>query len=192
MAEVEELETALETLGALLEERGQTVGVLVVGGASLLLLDLVRRPTADIDVVGFVGPVGYRKADELPAFRPRQVAEVGDAFGLGDRWLNGGPAGLIGFGLPAGLETRVAVRNYATLEVHLPAREDLVCFKLYAAVDQGPRSKHHADLVDMNPTPDELVSAARWSRTRDPSAGFLSDLRRTVASFDVEFDDGDR
>jgi hypothetical protein len=191
VAEVEELEAALETLGALLEERGQTVGVLVAGGASLLLLGLVRRPTADIDVVGFVGPVGYLKADELPAFLATAVAEVGDALGLGDRWLNGGPAGLLDLGLPAGLETRVTVRHYAALEVHLPAREDLVCFKLYAAVDQGPRSKHHADLVAMNPTPDELVSAASWSRTQDPSAGFLAELRRTVAFFAVELDDGD-
>jgi hypothetical protein len=38
MLESAELEAALETLGARLEELDRTVGVLVIGGGSLLLL----------------------------------------------------------------------------------------------------------------------------------------------------------
>lgn len=41
------LEEALATLGATLDERGQAVGVLVIGGSSLLLLGVIDRPTAD-------------------------------------------------------------------------------------------------------------------------------------------------
>jgi len=37
--------------------------------------------------------------------------------------------------------------------------------------------------------PDELVTAARWARTHDPSAGFLNELRGALALFDVEVDD---
>ena len=186
MAELDELDAALQTLGELLQERGQRIGILVVGGGSLLLLGLVRRPTADIDVVGFSGPLGYTKAEALPAFLVDAVGEVGDALGLGRTWLNTGPAGLIDFGLPAGLEDRVVVRSYGALEVHLPAREDLICFKLYAVVDQGERSKHYRDLLAMSPTPPELLTAARWTRTQDPSPGFLSELRRLLASLGVE------
>lgn len=85
----------------------------------------------------------------------------------------------------------MTVRTYAALEVHLPAREDLVCFKLYAAVDQGERSKHFADLGALAPTPEQLMSAARWARTHDQSSGFLGELRRIVGLLGVEVSDGD-
>jgi hypothetical protein len=70
-------------------------------------------------------------------------------------------------------------------------REDLICFKLYAAVDQGPRSKHMADLRAMDPSREELLAAARWTRSHDPSVGFLGELRAALGLFDVEADDGD-
>lgn len=189
--ERDRLEEALETLGELLAERGHSVGVLVIGGGSLLLLGFVERPTADVDVVGLSGPTGYSKAESLPEFLADAVADVGRALALGPEWLNAGPAGLIDFGLPEGLERRVDVRRYGSLDVHLPAREDLICFKLYAAVDQGPRSKHMDDLRKLDPTRAELVVAARWTRTHDPSAGFLSALRGALAIFDGVVDDGD-
>ena len=189
--ELDRLKEVLETLGELLEERGQHVGILVVGGGSLLLLGLVQRPTADLDVVGFPGPVGYVKATSLPAFLSEAAEEVGAAFGLGERWLNSGPAGLIDFGLPEGLADRVTIRTFGGLDVHLPAREDLICFKLYAAVDQGPRSKHVADLRAMEPTREELLTAARWTRTQDDSAPFLSELGGALEMFGIEVRDGD-
>lgn len=189
MMEVERLEEALATLGDLLAERGQSVGLLVIGGGSLLLLGLVDRPTADIDVVRFSTPVGYRKADVLPGFLTAAVRDVGEALGLGPAWLNPGPAGLIDFGLPPGLANRVTVRRYAGLELHVPAREDLIFFKLYAAVDQGERSKHFVDLQGMAATTGELLAAGRWSRTHDPSPGFLVELRRVLAALGVEAPD---
>lgn len=179
------------TLGALLDERGQAISVLVVGGGSLLLLGIVDRPTADVDVVGFSSPAGHTKTDALPEFLALAVREVGDALGLGQAWFNSGPAGLTDLGLPPGLADRVTVRTYAALEVHLPAREDLICFKLYAAVDQGERSKHFADLGALAPTPEQLMSAARWTRTHDPSSGFLGELRRILGLLGVEVSDGD-
>jgi hypothetical protein len=185
------LEDALETLGELLAERGQSAGLLVIGGSSLLLLGYIDRPTADVDVVGLIEPAGYVKADALPQFLADAVGEVGRALGVGARWLNAGPTGLIDFGLPEGIAERVTVRRYSSLEVHLPAREDLICFKLYALVDQGPRSKHMDDLRALAPSRGELVAAARWARTHDPSVGFLGELRGVLALFDVEVGDGD-
>ena len=78
------------------------------------------------------------------------------------------------------LEGRATVRTYGGLEVHLPAREDLVCFRLYAAVDQGERSRHFADLRRLSPTPGQLLNAARWTRTHDPSPPFLGELQRIL------------
>jgi len=188
--EKDRLDQALATLGALLEERGEQVGVLVIGGGSLLLLGIVERPTADVDVVGYVSPAGYVRAEAMPDFLAQAVREVGDALGLGLSWFNNGPAGLTDLGLPPGLPERVTVRTYGTLEVHLPAPEDLVFFKLYAAVDQGERSKHFTDLRALSPTPDQLLDAERWTRTHDPSLGFLDEPRRILGLLGVEVPDG--
>jgi len=190
MLERDRLDEALALLGSLLEERAERIGLLVIGGASLLMLGVVERPTADVDVVGFSSPAGYTRPDGLPDFLTAAVREVGDALGLGETWCNSGPAGMIELGLPAGLEERVSVRVYGGLEVHLPAREDLVCFKLYAAVDQGERSKHFADLRALAPTVEQLLDAARWTRTHDPSPGFLGELRHILELLDVEVPDG--
>jgi len=105
--------------------------------------------------------------------------------------MNNGPASLIDFGLPAGTEDRVTVRRFGSLEVHLPAREDLICFKMYAATDQGPRSKHFADVQALRPSANELLTAARWARTHDPSAGFLGELQSALNTLGVEVRDGD-
>lgn len=191
MFEREELTQALEALGALLAERDQHVGVLVIGGASLLLLGVIDRPTADLDVIGTNDGSSYRKVDQLPPSLLSAVREVGDAFGLGPAWVNTGPAGLLDFGLPPGLADRVSVHRFGALEVHVPGIEDLVCFKLYAAVDQTERSKHFSDLVALAPTRDELLRAARWARTHDPSAGFLGELVRILALLGVEVSDDD-
>ncbi|MGH3691317.1 MAG: hypothetical protein ACRDWD_16255 [Acidimicrobiia bacterium] len=185
------LEEAIEALGETLAERGHSCGILVIGGGSLLMLGLVRRPTADLDVVGLPSRDGYTKADSLPDFLQDAAREVGDAFGLGDRWLNTGPAGLIDFGLPPGLEERVTIRRYGGLEVHLPAREDLICFKLYACVDQGERSKHFADLENLPASRSELLNAARWTRSQDPSQGFKQELTRILPLLGCEVSDGD-
>ena len=85
----------------------------------------------------------------------------------------------------------MSIRQFGGLEVHLPAREDMICFKLYAAVDQGERSKHYRDLLTMSPQSVELINAARWTRTHDPSPGFLGELRRILGLLGVESADGD-
>ncbi|HLF99645.1 MAG TPA: DUF6036 family nucleotidyltransferase [Acidimicrobiia bacterium] len=191
MLELEGLEEALATLGEVLDEGGHRVGILVIGGSSLLIHGIVRRPTADVDVIALAQAEGYAKAETLPAFLAAAVREVGEALGLGPTWINAGPAGLVDFGLPPGLEDRVKIRRYGGLDIHLPAPQDLIPFKLYAAVDQGERSKHFADLQAMAPTRRQLIASARWTRTHDPSPGFLGELRRTLSLLGVEVDDAD-
>lgn len=66
----------------------------------------------------------------------------------------------------------------------------MICFKLYPAVDLGPRSHHLQDLRELGPTHDELLSAARWTVTHDPSPGYRSLLVETLRQFGVEDADG--
>jgi len=187
------LEEALRTLGAVLESRGFSARILVAGGSSLLLLGLIDRPTADLDVIGLATGDRYVKAEKIPPALADAARDVGAALGLGDNWLNNGPASLFDFGLPEGYEKRVSVHHYGGLEVHIPGRVDLLAFKLYAAVDQSGKrnTKHLSDLKDMEPMPVELLTAARWTRTHDPSEGYKGELIRVLVYLGAEVSDAD-
>jgi hypothetical protein len=186
------VDEALETLGAVLTEQGTPASLLVIGGSSLLLLGLGVRPTYDVDVVAIGEPGRFLKAAPLPSFIAEAVVEVGRSLGLGETFPNTGPAAMVDLGLPPGLDERVTLRRYGVLEIHLPGREDLICFKVYAEADLGPGSKHLGDLEALAPTPAELAAAARWCRTHDDSAAFRGLLRAVLGHFGVEADDGGR
>lgn len=177
----------------MLESRGFSARILLAGGSSLLLLGLIDRLTADIDVIGLATGDRYIKAEEIPPELGDAARDVGAALGLGDNWLNNGPASLFDFGLPERYETRVSVRQYGSLEVHVPDRFDLLTFKLYAAVDRlGSRdNKHLIDLKNLEPTPEELLTAARWTRTHDSSEGYRRELVKVLASLGVGVSDDD-
>lgn len=117
MLERDGLDEALTLLGALLAERGKRVGLLIVGGANLLLLGVIERPTADVDVLGVASASGYVKASTLPGFLTTAVRGVADALGLAAGWLNPGPADLMDLRLPPGLAARVTVRDYGGVQI---------------------------------------------------------------------------
>lgn len=50
---------------------------------------------------------------------------------------------------------------------------------------QGP-GKHGEDLRALSPTEEELIAAARWSRSQDPSEGYEQMLREVLAHLGVE------
>jgi hypothetical protein len=81
--------------------------------------------------------------------------------------------------LPEGFLHRCLVLDFGGLVARIASRVDQVHFKLYAATDQGERSKHFHDLRDLEPNSAELLAAARWCRTHDPSPGFRGALLRT-------------
>jgi len=170
------LEELLEALGQLLDERGLAYTLITVGGGSLLLLRLGVRPTRDLDVIAVGDGKAFRKAKVLPAPLLEAARDVGIAAGVGENWLNAGPAGLMDFGLPAGFDERSEVRQYGSLTLHIASRFDQICFKLFAAVDQAPASKHLDDLRLLEPTGEELLAAARWSITHDRSEGYRGQL----------------
>ena len=98
------LEEALETLGDVLADQGQHAELAVIGGGSLLLSQLLERPTKDLDVVALVIDGQYRRAQPFPDFLTAAVHDVADATGLAPDWLNPGPTDLLDFGLPLGFE----------------------------------------------------------------------------------------
>jgi hypothetical protein len=160
--------------------------LVVIDGSALLALGLVSRATRDVDLVGLKQGEAIVPVDPLPELLAAACRRVARDFRLPDRWLNGGPTSLLELGLPEGFVERLHRREYGpSLTVHFASRLDQIHFKLYALVDHGP-GKHEDDLRALQPTHAELLAAARWSRTHDPSQGYRTMLLRALAHLGVE------
>jgi len=171
-----------------LAAHGERYTLAVVGGSALLALGLVSRATRDVDVLAIVEDRELVSAQPLPAALLDAARTVARDFGLSDDWLNSGPTSLLDLGLPGGLYERAHHRIYGPgLEILFASRVDQIHLKLYATVDQGA-GKHLDDLKVLRPTERELLDAARWSRSHDPSEGYRSVLGRVLAHFGI--DDG--
>jgi hypothetical protein len=178
-------ERLFAALGEQLGAAGVSFDLVVIGGSALLALGLIARPTRDVDLVALL--TGRTLTDPRPLPGPLAAARdrVARDFGLPDDWLNPGPAALLDFGLPDGFVDRLERRSYGpALRVHYASRLDQIHLKLYAAAD-GRSAKHEADLRALQPTRDELLAAARWTRTHDPSQGFREELLKTLAALGV-------
>src|SRR5438552_16643080 len=113
------LEESLVVLGESIADRGVAFEIVAVGGGSLLLLGLISRPTADLDVVAFIEAGRYVKPDILPADLADAARATARVMGIREDWINAGPAALLDFGLPAGFADRTVARRYGALVVHL-------------------------------------------------------------------------
>ena len=152
----------------------------------MLALRLVRRATRDVDVLAIAVDDELVLARPLPVSLAKAAGRVARDFGLAQDWLNPGPTDLLRWGLPEGFRSRVVTRRYGrALIVHFAGRLDQVHFKLYAMVDQAG-GRHEADLRALHPTKDEIVMAARWTRTQDPSPGFRMVLIEALEHLGVQ------
>ena len=176
----------LAALAEQLTVRGVHYTLAIVGGSALLALELVSRATQDVDVVAIVEAGQLLTAEPLPDALLDAAHTVARDFGLQSDWLNPGPTTLLDLGLPEGFHERAERRTYGGgLDVLFASRLDQIHFKLYATVDQGA-GKHLSDLRALAPTGQELLDAAAWSRTQDPSEGYLAVLQRVLAHLGVD------
>jgi len=176
----------LSALGDQLDAAGEHFEIVIIGGSALLALGLIDRATRDVDLVALLEDGGLVDPKPLPEALITARDRVAQDFDLDADWLNAAPSSLLDFGLPEGFVERLERRGYGpSLTVHLASRFDQIHFKLYALVDQGP-GKHEADLRALEPSREELLKAARWSTTHDPSDGFRQELLATLEYLGVE------
>ena len=189
MTDITNRDTADLLLGALGEQlaaSGARHELVVIGGSGLLFLGLIERSTRDVDLVALRSGDELSGAEPLPESLAIARDRVARDFSLPTDWLNPGPTDLLNLGLPAGFIDRLERRDYGDhLSVYFASRYDQIHFKLYALVDQGP-GKHEDDLRALSPTEDELLAAARWSRSHDPSEGYAEMLRHVLAHLGVD------
>lgn len=186
---LKEFDQALTAMGRTLARRGLKYELVCIGGASLLLLGLSDRSTRDLDVLSLFEKGSLVEMSELPSPLEEAARDAGDAFGLERGWLNLGPRSLLDFGLPEGFEARLESRDYGGIVLHMPPRQDQIYLKFYAACDHGPDSKHIQDLRRLRATAEELIGAARWAFTHDPSPGFRGEAIGLLRHLGAEVDD---
>lgn len=173
----EEASAALAALGRKLDEHAtDSVSLLICGGAALNISGLLMRLTADVDVLGDVNAEG--ELGEMPDWILALAEEVAADMGLDTRWLNDAAASVAAIGLPSGILSRASRRRFGQrLEVAITARIDLIALKCFAALNPGVGEKHLGDLVDLNPTPEEMSFACDWLLDRPTSEEFRGAVR---------------
>lgn len=182
----ERMDQLLEALGEQLAASGERYELVVIGGSGLLALGVIERSTRDIDIVALRIDDDLEGADPLPEGLRVARDRVARDFSLPAEWLNPGPTDLLELGLPDGFIDRLERHPYGEgLVVYLASRYDQIHFKLYALVDQGP-GKHEEDLRALSPTEVELIAAAKWSRSQDPSEGYALMLHQALTHLGVE------
>lgn len=171
---------ALGLLAELLAARNHPAQHFVVcGGSSLLALGLVSRTTTqDVDILARIEANRLVTPRPLPDWLRVAADDVGAQLDLPRDWLNDQVADetLFRCGLPEGLQSRLTTESFGSrLLISFISRRDQIFLKLHAAVDRDG-GKHLQDLLDLQPTADELLDAAKWSRTQDPSDGYRFNL----------------
>lgn len=185
MFQADSLRQALSTLGALLADRGLAFEIVAIGGGGLLLLGIIERPTKDLDALAIVEAGEYQIARPLPERLREAVEDTATALGLAKDWLNPGPTDQLRHGLPPGFRDRTTRHDFGGVVIHLAARYDQICFKLYAAADGAPGSKHVADLADLDPTSEEMRGAAEWVKQQDTGPEFASFVDSVIAHMEA-------
>ena len=84
---------------------------------------------------------------------------------------------------------RVAV--YLDFDNIVISRYDQIHLKLHATANAG-HGRHEADLLALDPTDEELIAAARWSRTQDRSEEHAQVLRSGLGSLGLATTEGSR
>lgn len=189
----EQFDAALRLLnGRLAIADSPNFNLVVCGGTALVATELVMRTTRDVDIVAMADDEGgLIDPAPLPGALVTAAIEVAEDLGLPVDWLNNGPSsgegGIYRLGLPQGFTGRLTWKRFGEkLSVAFIDRIDQIYFKLYAAVDQFG-SYHATDLQALNPTDDELLKAMAWSRTHDPSEGYLESIKMFFREFGYEY-----
>ena len=185
---VERVDELLSELAERLTALEAWYELVVVGGSALLALGIVSRATRDVDVVAFDDGAGLTPADPLPEALERARDLVARDLVVAPDWLNGAASDIARFGLPEGFMSRVETRRYGdSLVVHFAGRLDLIHFKLHAFIDRSDiHGRHGSDLRALDPTPEELLAAGRWTMTHDSSSGYREMLENGLAYLGVD------
>jgi len=122
---------------------------IAIGGAALVVLDIIQRATRDIDLL----------ETEIPEPIAKAAREFASMHGLSENWFNAGPADLLR-NLPPTWKTDLQPL-YAgeSLILKTLSRLNLIRTKFWAMCD---RMRDVDDLVAIDPCDEEIEMAVDW------------------------------
>lgn len=151
------MKDVLEAFDRHLATAGLRFEAVIIGGAALIVMDIVDRQTKDVDCLDPLIDARIKQASV-------EFARKHPKYRLQADWLNNGPSTLKNE-LPWDWRTRLQrVYRGQALELSTLGRIDLLRSKLYAYCD---RQSDLDDCVALAPTSAELVECYPWVRERD-------------------------
>jgi hypothetical protein len=125
-----------------------------IGGAALVVLDVIQRATRDIDLL----------ETEIPAAISKAASEFASKYGLSEHWFNAGPADLLRY-LPSSWKTDLQpLYSGMSLNLKTLSRINIIRTKFWAMCD---RMRDVDDLIAIAPSDDEIEIALEWVRPLD-------------------------
>ena len=175
-----------ETIAAFdeyLGTKGLTFTGTVIGGAALIVMEILDRVTQDIDCLDPKIPDDIKKASVDFA------QERADDLALKENWLNNGPASLK-LDLPKGWRKKtVRIYEGKHLTLYTLGRLDLLRSKLFAYCD---RQQDLEDCEALVPTAEELETCLPWLVERDANPMWpdhvKTSLRRLAEKVGYEYE----
>lgn len=168
----------IELFDQYLTERGLRFQAVIIGGAALIVMGLINRPTRDIDCIAPVIPDEIKQAAQ--GFRADNPA-----LRLWENWLNNGPISLTE-DLPEGWQNRVApLFEGQAITLQTLSRSDLLLTKLFALCD---RQQDLDDCIALSPTAQELNQCLGWLYERDGNPYWPDNVRLSLKKLAKELD----
>lgn len=148
------MKDVLARFDSFLEKRELQFEAIIIGGAALVVMDIISRFTKDVDCLDPNIPEGIKIASVDFA------KDTYDEFRLSSDWLNNGPISLKQ-DLPDGwrLDLQIIFQGESITLLTL-GRIDLLRSKLYACCDRG--GNDFTDCVALKPTQDEMDQCYEW------------------------------
>lgn len=153
------MKDVLKAFDKFLAKENLSFNAVVIGGAALIIMDVVDRQTKDVDCLD-------PKIDSEVKAASIRFAKENSHFNLQQNWLNNGPESLKR-DLPVDWPTRLQiVFQGEALNISTLGRIDLLRSKLFAFCD---RQSDLSDCIALRPTRSELLECYPWVLDRDAS-----------------------
>ncbi len=163
-----EIKDIIENFDEWLLREGQTFEATIVGGAALVLLNVISRATQDVDILD----------DEI---LPETILQLAHAFArhhsIPENWLNNDVSPLKSDLPPNWENRRIEVFRGRAIRFLTLGRTDLLKAKLWALCD---RARDFEDVLAMKPTESELFEARAWLNPLDGNPGWVEHVEKTL------------
>lgn len=162
-----DVKKTIQLFDAHLKRNGLYFEAIIIGGAALNVMAIIKRETMDVDCLDPAIPSEIKASAE-------QFRSAHPELALSEKWLNNGPDSLVR-DLEDGWKGRViSIFEGEALSLKTLGRIDLLKTKLFAYCD---RETDLQDCIALSPTPKELEACFQWVSERDGNPLWIDNVK---------------